>query len=281
MPIKKRKRGVEPTEVPAQSPSGERTINVPKTRRKEPPASRDNISLVDDINSLPFSEFVDRYIPPYALDLTIRPSRASSNDTTSDATHDAYSVKFYTAASIPAEYMDACFNLIYFTSSEAYNKSASGWSGRKKKLEMKLLDMRYIVLVSENETTSKDPLGISPIGGFLSFMVTQEDELPVLYCYEIHLAPEVQHRGVGKQLLRIFEDIGRNVGLRKGMLTVFKSNQSAVRFYEQIGFTEDESSPKPTRLRNGKMREHDYMIMSQPYADGNEDCMDITDQDLN
>lgn len=31
-----------------------------------------------------------------------------------------------------------------------------------------------------------------PISGFLSFMPTYEDGLPVTYCYEIHLAPTVQ-----------------------------------------------------------------------------------------
>ncbi|KAK2882425.1 hypothetical protein FQN49_000377 [Arthroderma sp. PD_2] len=280
MPTKKRKRTTEQTDGPAPLVARERPINVPKTRIKEPVASKENVSLVDSVNSLPLSEFIRRYIPPYALDLAIQLSHLGSDDTPNETKRDTYTVKFYTAASIPDTYMTACYDLIFFTSSEAYKQSTSGWSARKKKLEMKLLDMRYMVLVPESECVSEGHPQMPIIGGFLSFMVTQEDEMSVLYCYEVHLAPEVQHKGVGKQLLRIFEDVGRNVGLRKGMLTVFKSNQSAIRFYEQIGFTEDENSPKPTKLRNGRIREFDYMIMSQPFASTNEERMDIAD-DLN
>ncbi|KAM5443587.1 N alpha-acetyl-transferase [Microsporum ferrugineum] len=268
MPIemlaKKRKRDLEESE--ASSPSQ--------------PKAKENISLIESVNSLPISEFIHRYVPSYALNLTIQLAVNSSDDTPEESKRRAYSLQFYTAASMPEAYMDACYNLIYLTSSAAYKQSTSGWSSRKKRQEMKLLDMRYMVLVAENEHAPEGKSEMPPIGGFLSFMVTDEDGIPVLYCYEIHLAPEVQHKGVGKQLLRIFEDIGRNVGLQKGMLTVFKSNRSATRFYERIGFMEDASSPKPTKLRNGRMREFDYMIMSLSFTSSDGDCMDTTDHDL-
>ncbi|EFE40070.1 GNAT family acetyltransferase Nat4, putative [Trichophyton verrucosum HKI 0517] len=270
MLIKKRKRNAEPT-LSAETPQlTERPINIAKTRIK-----------VESINSAPFSEFIHRYIPPYALDLTIRLPTTSSDDTHGEPGHISYSLQFYTAASIPEPYMTACYDLIYLTSSAAYKQSASGWSARKKKLEMKLLDMRYMVLVLKKNNETEGTLDMPTVGGFLSFMVTEEDEMQVLYCYEIHLAPEVQHKGVGKQLLQIFEDIGKNIGLQKGMLTVFKSNTSAIRFYERLGFTEDANSPKPAKLRNGKMKEYDYMIMSQPFTNDSSEKMDISTPDFN
>ena len=125
--------------------------------------------------------------------------------------------------------------------------------------------MRYILLVCNAQKQSGPAEGKSKrgIGGFLSFMVTYEDGVEVLYCYELHMAPVLQRMGLGKQLIGLYEEIGRNVGLGKGMLTVFKSNQTALRFYGKLGYDEDEFSPRPMRLRNGHMKDFDYMILSK------------------
>ncbi|EFQ99818.1 hypothetical protein MGYG_02830 [Nannizzia gypsea CBS 118893] len=281
MLVKKRKRNSGPTVAADLPPPTERPINIPKTRREAEPSVKDHKSLIESVNSLPFSEFIHRYIPSYALDLTIRIPARCSDDIPGEPGHITYSVQFYSAASMPEPYMNACYDLIYLTSSAAYKQSACGWSARKKRQEMKLLDMRYMVLVAKKNHEAEGSLAMPTVGGFLSFMATDEDEIQVLYCYEVHLAPEVQHKGVGKHLLRIFEDIGKNIGLRKGMLTVFKSNKSAIRFYERLGFTEDENSPKPVKLRNGRVKEYDYMIMSQPLTSDSGERMDITVPDIN
>lgn len=99
--------------------------------------------------------------------------------------------------------------------------------------------------------------------GFLSCMVTYEDGKEVIYCYEIHLSPEARGKGVGKLLMSQMEDIGKLVGLEKVMLTVFKSNTVARRFYEKGGYGVDEYSPQPRRLRNGTIKEFDYLILSK------------------
>lgn len=192
-----------------------------------------------------------------------------------DHAYEEYRVEMYTAASLPKPYFDACFQLLQSTSAEAYKKSCNGWSPAKKKTEMRLPDMRYMVLVRQKGELERrdDTIGLvenSRFGGFLSFMVTYEDHVPVLYCYEIHLAPRLQHQGLGKQLMRIYEDIGRKIGLDKAMLTVYKSNHSGMRFYERLGFVEDEFSPKPMKLRNGHVKDFDYMILSK--------CLKYTDR---
>ncbi|KAK2736246.1 hypothetical protein FQN57_000844 [Myotisia sp. PD_48] len=232
---------------------------------------------VKTVNALPFQEFIERFVPRYALDLRLPPdvdNGVPSSDTEEGISSSSrYTMEFYTAASIPDVSLQECFELIRLTSSEDYKNSSSGWSPKKKKKEMKLKDMKYIVLVPENKdalvrTFEKDGTQLT-IGGFLSFMVTHEDGIPVLYCYEIHLAPDVQGKGMGKQLVRVFNDIGYNIALDKGMLTVFKSNKGAIEFYERRGFTEDEFSPRRTKLRNGKTKEYDYMIMSISFMDRN------------
>jgi ribosomal protein S18 acetylase RimI-like enzyme len=139
---------------------------------------------------------------------------------------------------------------------------------------MKLPDMKYLIVRGESMQTDKsspktdaktDEPGSSALGvlGFLSFMITYEDGREVVYCYEIHLSPTVRGRGVGKLLMGRMEGIGRAVGLEKSMLTVFKSNAVARGFYEGLGYGIDEYSPHPRRLRNGTIKEVDYLILSK------------------
>ena len=98
---------------------------------------------------------------------------------------------------------------------------------------------------------------------FLSFMVTIEDDCPVLYVYEIHLKQEVRGIGLGSHLLSVIEHFAKDAGLRKTMLTVFTTNESAERFYRKLGYDTDEFSPQPRKLRRGGLKRPDYIIMSK------------------
>ncbi|KAI1916989.1 N alpha-acetyl-transferase [Ophidiomyces ophidiicola] len=230
--------------------------------------------LVETVNSLPLNEFIDRYVPPCTIH--IQPAQDNGDDyqeekqtprINSDDSQ-GYSIQIYTSSTIPKTHFDACFSLIKLTSAETYKNSRNGWSPAKKKAEMKLPDMCYLLLMRKPNGSNKlkehmAPLGDDDLGGFLSFMTTYEDGLPVLYCYEIHLAPKLQRKGVGNKMMRIYENIGRNIGLEKAMLTVYKSNINGLKFYEQLGFVEDESSPRPMMLRNGHAMNFDYMILSK------------------
>lgn len=205
-------------------------------------------------------------------------------------------VDIYSAATISASDQEACLDLIEQTSSEAYAASSAGWSRTKKRKEMKLPDMKYLILRSpldtsgesgggqaaaEQQSDNADSNTASPtpkesvqpvsasstasrdVSGFLSFMVTYEDGKEVVYCYEIHLSPAARGRGVGRSLMDRMEGIGRAVGLEKAMLTVFKSNEIALRFYERLGYEIDEYSPQPRKLRNGTIKEVEYLILSK------------------
>ncbi|KAK2809186.1 hypothetical protein FQN50_004022 [Emmonsiellopsis sp. PD_5] len=232
--------------------------------------------LVESVNNLPIDQFITHYVPAGLRNLVLPVPITYTPDTTPstpEAEYDHYALEIYSSTSISKSDLDACFALVKLTSSETYKHSTTGWSPAKKKNEMKLLDMRYMLLVrrrdsgeeEEEEGGQEDGGGGDgrELGGFLSFMVTYEDGIEVIYCYEIHLAPALQHRGIGKILIGGYEDIGRKVGVKKCMLTVFKANGSGVRFYERLGYKEDEFSPRPMKLRNGNMREFDYMILSK------------------
>lgn len=153
------------------------------------------------------------------------------------------------------------------TSAADYKASVDGWNPLKKRREMRLLDLRYLLLareglIEEGHTEEERGLG-RPVEGFLSFMLTWEDGVEVIYCYEIHLEERVRGSGVGKRLMGLLEEVGRKAQVEKAMLTVFKSNEKAVRFYERLGYVVDEFSPRPKKLRGGVVRELDYLILSK------------------
>ncbi|GFN12987.1 hypothetical protein AtubIFM56815_006529 [Aspergillus tubingensis] len=217
------------------------------------PTPSSSLPLVERTNKLSIQIFTSEYITPEFLTYTYKPETPSSTD------EQRYKLSIHSAASIPTSDLNACFDLIEETSSEAYRNSSTGWSPSKKKKEMKLPDMKYLV-VRREELTPSD--GEGDVVGFMSFMITYEDGKEVVYLYEIHLSSEVQKQGLGKRLLLVLMEIGRRVGVEKAMLTVFTSNGVAQRLYEAIGFDTDEYSPRPRRLRNGMVKEPDYRIMS-------------------
>ena len=150
--------------------------------------------------------------------------------------------------------LEDCFNLVQRLTEDDYANSEMKWSEAKKKVEMRLPDLKYFIL------TGLD--GLVAVG-FISFMVTYEDGYEVLYIYEIHLDPEYQGKGLGKGLMLIAERTARNIGLEKVMLTVFRSNTRAIGFYERLGYSVDKYSPQPKILRNGTLKERSYVILSK------------------
>lgn len=63
-----------------------------------------------------------------------------------------------------------------------------------------------------------------------------------------------------KHLMDVAESIPK---VEKTMLTCFVSNASALQFYEKLGFTKDEYSPRERKLRGGKTVIPDYVILSR------------------
>ena len=161
-----------------------------------------------------------------------------------------------------------CFDLVRGSSKEDYRDSADGWQPGKKRREMRLRDLRYFLLGREDEEGAEVPGTGALVEGFLSFMLTWEDGVEVIYCYEIHLSECVRGKGVGKRLMGYLEHVGRKAQVEKAMLTVFRRNEKAVRFYEGLGYVEDEFSPRPKKLRGGVVKEVDYLIMSKSLSGG-------------
>ncbi|KAK0516464.1 hypothetical protein JMJ35_001067 [Cladonia borealis] len=208
---------------------------------------------IETFNALPLAEYRKKFWPH---NTTFTHTRKDVSGT--------YSLSLESSSTLSNHDFRACFNLIAITSSGDYEGSSLGWSAAKKWKEMRLPDLRYIVLKQEKDDKGRD--GISEVEGFLSFMLTYEDGYEVIYCYEIHLSPQLQGTGLGKMLMAMMKEVGKKARVEKAMLTVFKANKAAMRFYERLGYEEDEYSPRPRKLRGGVVKEPDYMILSKPLA---------------
>jgi ribosomal protein S18 acetylase RimI-like enzyme len=200
---------------------------------------------VEEFNKLDQREFFNRFV--------------SSNFPPTPFQHPVsnahYYISFESSRSMSNYDLQACFELVAATSQKDYEGSSKGWNPRSKLSEMGLPDLRYLLVRP------------SPVGkpeGFISFMVTYEDGHEVSYVYEIHLASTLRGTGLGKRLMVLVEDITWNCRLEKVMLTVFVSNKAGMSFYENMGYVEDEYSPQPRTLRNGRVVTPDYKILSKP-----------------
>ncbi|KAK1247172.1 hypothetical protein MKX07_002081 [Trichoderma sp. CBMAI-0711] len=177
-------------------------------------------------------------------------------------TQKPYSLEFLSSHELSKDDFRSCFDIIELTSGADYRNSSVGWHPSMKKKEMRSPDLRYI-LVKDNQSTVK---------GFTSLMPTFENHEPVLYCYEVHLVPELQGSGLGKHLMAQLITIAENIpSTKKVMLTCFTSNASGLKFYEKLGFTKDAFSPRDRTLRGGKVVKPDYVILSRETAHGGVD----------
>lgn len=221
--------------------------------------------LVETTNTLSTPDFFEKHCPLEILDeieksLSIDGKRQLKPECLA-AAEAAKAISESSGSFDGKNYIEHCLRLVQQTSAEDYEKSGVGWSLAKKRKEMKLPDLKYILLV-EHLLTAESTVKIQVIG-FISFMITYEDGHEVVYIYEIHFVPEWQGKGLGQKLMETVESIGKSVGVEKAMLTVFRSNARAVTWYEKLGYVEDEFSPEARMMRNGVVKEPTYTILSK------------------
>ncbi|KAK1287939.1 hypothetical protein QJS10_CPB19g01704 [Acorus calamus] len=113
-----------------------------------------------------------------------------------------------------------------------------------KRKEMVSPDARYIIVreapdakvddisKAEREMCSTCWMGDGePVVGFVHYRFIVEEDIPVVYIYELQLESCVQGRGLGKFLMQLIELIARKNRVGAVMLTVQKANVSAMNFY--------------------------------------------------
>jgi N-alpha-acetyltransferase 40 len=221
-------------------------------------------ALVEDVNALSMEEFSRRYFCKGDEDFVWL-----VGTTASSCTAPGFRVTLTDWAGMRAGRRAECLDLVESSVADHYRASETGWSRARKTKEMRHPAMKFLLLLSspcqdvKAGTGEEGAKGDVEFRGFLSFMITEEDGYEVVYCYELHLQPRVQGMGMGRKMMNLMEMIGFEVGVEKAMLTVFKSNERAVKVYDKWGYQLDQFSPELKRLRDGTVRESTYVILSR------------------
>lgn len=170
-------------------------------------------------------------------------------------------VDYYSVNDLPPNLRDWTFNLVKSNLYDMYNDSEEGWNDEGKRKEMLVPQARYLVARSSTD--------INDLKGFLLFQMVQEETMDddvmanCAYCYEIQLIPGARGQGLGEFLMNLLSQIGTYWEMDKVMLTVFKANKGAFKFYvEKLGFELDEISPGAC-LPKYKAKLFDYELLSK------------------
>jgi ribosomal protein S18 acetylase RimI-like enzyme len=213
------------------------------------------VPRIEAANALAPPAFQTRFLPcpPAAATAAAAAAVALFQPPAPDAA--AYRIVLVHAAELARADLGACFDLVAATSAAAYAASSRGWRPAAKRREMRLPDLRYLLV--------RPAQGGGLPEAFLSFMLTYEDGCEVVYCYEVHVGERLRGMGLGTRLVGLMEEVGRRVGVEKAMLTVFVTNGGAAAFYARLGYGLDAYSPPARRLRNGVAKEPDIHILSK------------------
>ncbi|KAL0144217.1 N-alpha-acetyltransferase 40-like protein [Mucor lusitanicus] len=171
-------------------------------------------------------------------------------------------IDYYSVDDLPRELHEWAFQLVKTNLQDMYEKSKDGWNEEEKRKEMLAPQARYLIARS-----ATDP---NDIQGFLHFQMVQEETMDddiwqIICCsYEIQIAESARGQGLGEYMMNLLSQIGMYWKMDKVMLTVFKANEGAFRFYiKKLGFKLDEISPGAC-LPLYKARKFDYELLSKP-----------------
>lgn len=150
------------------------------------------------------------------------------------------------------EEFSATLNLVERNMHSLYDASSWGWNEKGKMEEMQEENARYL-LAYDNE---------DKIVAMSHFRFDVDDDLEILYCYEVQLNEDVRRKGLGKFLMQILELMAVRAKMKKVILTVFKANDKAVEFFtKKMKYTVDETSPQ---FQDEDFENYDYEIYSKP-----------------
>lgn len=162
--------------------------------------------------------------------------------------------------------LESCLALFQANMAELYKQSSWGLNIHEKREELKHCHARFLIVKSCKDDSNNEGNDQEKVLAFSHFRFEVDDEdnpsQEVLYLYEIQIDSSLQRNGLGKRLMDIIERIAQEMKMRKVVLTVFKHNQNAMRFYERLNYMIDDTSPS-------QFGEHaDYEILSKVVFNG-------------
>jgi GNAT superfamily N-acetyltransferase len=162
------------------------------------------------------------------------------------------SVKLFRSSDVSDDLFQDVLSLFETNMGDMYRNSSWGFDMVEKAKEMKHDKARLLVLIDDDEC----------LAGFVHFRFDHDDEYyptqAVVYVYEIQIDASYRRQGLGKKMTALIETIALEAEIPKVMLTVFKANQAAMTFYQQLQYDIDESSPS-----NHNDPSADYEILSR------------------
>ncbi|XP_028788456.1 N-alpha-acetyltransferase 40 isoform X2 [Neltuma alba] len=121
---------------------------------------------------------------------------------------------------------------------------------------------RTAMLIGEKTSASLENSG--PLVGFVQYRFIVEEDIPVLYVYELQLEPRIQGKGLGKFLMQLIELIAQKNCMGAVMLTVQKKNLFAMNFYiNKMRYNISTMSPSKVNPMIGK--ESSYEILCKTF----------------
>jgi len=149
---------------------------------------------------------------------------------------------------LPLDTLNWMVDLTEETMKDHYDKSEYGWNRKSKEKEFKHETAR--ILLARDAASGQ-------LLAFVHFRFELDDEqkFPVVYCYEIQMPKVVQGKGLGRHLMDTLVDIGARFKMNKVMITCFRHNIDAFKFYEKLGYILDICSPS----RCGEEKSYEIM----------------------
>ncbi|GJM86998.1 hypothetical protein PR202_ga02908 [Eleusine coracana subsp. coracana] len=147
-----------------------------------------------------------------------------------------------------------------------------------KRREMVAPEARYLFVKQQysngwiNENSMKLDAGVEYMHaecekdrllGFVHYRFVMEEELPVVYVYELQMEPSAQGKGLGKFMMQLIEEIACKSQMGAVMLTVQKANTLAMTFYNKLGYVI--SSTSPSRVDPQIGLEKSYEILCKAF----------------
>ncbi|XP_039690980.1 N-alpha-acetyltransferase 40 isoform X2 [Medicago truncatula] len=124
-------------------------------------------------------------------------------------------------------------------------------------------DEKTTLFTEEDPSTSRQE-DSGPLVGFVHYRFVLEEEVPVLYVYELQLESRVQGKGLGKLLMELIELIAQKNCMGAVVLTVQKMNLSAMNFYtSKLRYIISATSPSKVY----PMMEKSYEILCRTFND--------------
>ncbi|OON15789.1 acetyltransferase, GNAT family [Opisthorchis viverrini] len=139
---------------------------------------------------------------------------------------------------LPEELLNDLFSILQKNMQLLYEQSSWGWDEDKKRAET--FSPKAWLLLCRIGVAQDSP---KQMAGFVSFRFERESQYAVLYCYDIQLREEFRGLSIGRYLMDVLSMVARAHRMERLLLTVFKDNKRALKFFHTLGFKTDESDP--------------------------------------